>query len=751
MPLRRHKETASLVFLFVLIVLPLAVLAVVGFVFIRKDKSLVYQEATERGQGIADQALRTVWEQINYVSGEGCQMEVSQSGELLFPPPLQNPLQMRRYDTSRLTKEQANLWTDIQRNEGGSMPTAEIAKKYDELLGMHPVQPFTALATYGLAAALERQDLPRAKHLFDEVARTADGVVTETGMRLKTLAEVKSCLLEMQRSSPRGEGATPHREMAAHGNEDTNELSALENVCSSIVYGPSLISEVELELLERAALGSATRATVEKWKSIWNSEMIVRRLYRSAITNNTTFTSDAAFGRAVLSASDVNGSSHLDETKWVAVRVDFEPGHLVAEYFPGTSNLVHATTFFRQEGMREVAQKGRRPNERWITTTKDHRFVWHRESELGHMLAAATPPTMPDYLALSLEILDKPVDAGRPPLRTWRLYHYGGKGGGIRKEATDEPPAKILAAASSPLIGDGQLKVFAYLISPSALMARQQARTFWLGSLILIATVSSIIGLFFAWRSFARQQRLAELKSNFVSSVSHELRAPIASVRLLAENLESGKVANDEKMHSYFRFIGQECRRLSALIENVLDFSRIDQNRKQYDFQPADVLGLTTQTVSLMIPYAQEKGVALVFDEMRASESNAFEAEVDAQCVQQALVNLIDNALKHSPRGQTVHVGIERASEGAGNVVNLWVEDQGLGIPESEHDRIFDRFYRLGSELRRETQGVGIGLSIVKHIVDAHHGRVLLRSSPGQGSRFTIQLPESQKGFDRDE
>jgi signal transduction histidine kinase len=131
---------------------------------------------------------------------------------------------------------------------------------------------------------------------------------------------------------------------------------------------------------------------------------------------------------------------------------------------------------------------------------------------------------------------------------------------------------------------------------------------------------------------------------------------------------------------------------------------------------------------------------------------------VDGRAIQQALVNLIDNALKHSPGGSTVTIGLKFPEPDAvppvpgrspvtaslppsRRSIQLWVEDHGRGIPPEEHERIFERFYRCGSELRRETQGVGIGLSIVKHIVEAHGGRVLVRSAVGEGSRFSMELP----------
>jgi signal transduction histidine kinase len=225
-------------------------------------------------------------------------------------------------------------------------------------------------------------------------------------------------------------------------------------------------------------------------------------------------------------------------------------------------------------------------------------------------------------------------------------------------------------------------------------------------------------------------------------------------VRLLAESLERGSVSEAAKQNQYYRFIGQECRRLSSLIENVLDFSRIEQGRKQYDFEPTDLLALTRQTVTLMQSYAAEKEVSLILDTSALEPLPAhLELLVDGQAIQQAIINLIDNALKHSARGQSIQIGLafhsprtERDDAAANaqpkkRVLEIYVEDHGPGIPAGEHEKIFERFYRLGSELRRETQGIGIGLSIVKHNVAAHGGRVIVRSAPGEGSRFTIELP----------
>jgi len=310
-----------------------------------------------------------------------------------------------------------------------------------------------------------------------------------------------------------------------------------------------------------------------------------------------------------------------------------------------------------------------------------------------------------------------------------------------------------------------------HLASRELLFARQHQRSVLFGALVAFSVVAALVGFVQARRAFLRQLRLNEMKSNFVSSVSHELRAPIASVRLLAEGLERGKISEPKKQNEYFKFIVQECRRLSSLIENVLDFSRIEQGRKEYEFEPTDIVKLVEETVKLMEPYAAEKNVKLIqsLDSPQLSAEN-LQPSLDGHAIQQALVNLIDNAIKHSPNEATVTVGLTanvlpRSSlqiggadamtlEGPPDVeipapelpgesrqhIQIYVEDSGPGIQSGEQEKIFERFYRLGSELRRETQGVGIGLSIVQHIVEAHGGKVQVQSEVGKGSRFTMEL-----------
>ncbi len=281
--------------------------------------------------------------------------------------------------------------------------------------------------------------------------------------------------------------------------------------------------------------------------------------------------------------------------------------------------------------------------------------------------------------------------------------------------------------------GPADLTVRVALADEERYYADQRTRTLRFGALIGLSAAAVLVGFFSAWRAYHRQHRLNEMKTNFVSSVSHELRAPIASVRFMAEELEEGSTPNREKLGSYHRFIVQECRRLAAVIENVLDFARREQGREKFEFESTDLVRLLEETAALMRTYGAQRRITI---ETRVYGEQA-DVEADGAAIQRLLVNLLDNAIKHSPEEGNIQAVLEFTADR----VYLWVEDEGPGIRRAEQKRIFERFYRVGSELRRETQGVGLGLSIVKHIAEVHGGKVHVRSELGKGSRFTLELP----------
>ncbi|HEX2750472.1 MAG TPA: HAMP domain-containing sensor histidine kinase [Verrucomicrobiales bacterium] len=283
--------------------------------------------------------------------------------------------------------------------------------------------------------------------------------------------------------------------------------------------------------------------------------------------------------------------------------------------------------------------------------------------------------------------------------------------------------------------------VFVYLLNETILYNSYTSLVWWCSGVIGTALVIALLGLWTARRSLLRERKLGEMKSQFVSSVSHELRAPVGSMRLMAEALASRKVtgaAADE----FHRLMASEGARLSGLIENVLDYARIEQGRKRYTFAETDVGALVQDAVKLMAPQAEERGQRISAD----TAPLTMVPRVDAAALQQALINLIENALKFSPPDTAVKITL---SEGPSrDAWSLAVTDQGAGIPKEEHTRIFERFYRPGNELRRETTGTGIGLAIVKHVVEGHGGRIRVESEPGKGSVFTMEFPVRQPTSD---
>jgi signal transduction histidine kinase len=289
----------------------------------------------------------------------------------------------------------------------------------------------------------------------------------------------------------------------------------------------------------------------------------------------------------------------------------------------------------------------------------------------------------------------------------------------------------LVSPIAEPFVKGGDpLTIGTGIADADALYTRYWRVVWWVASVIVCALITAIIGICLVRRTVERERKLADLKSQFVASVSHELRAPLASMRLMADALDAGKV-NGQAAKDFHRLISLEGARLSALIENVLDFARIEEGRKRYQFEEADLGQLIVDTIQLMDPVAKERRVRI----KREIRKLAHAPVVDAAAIQQALVNLLDNAIKFSPQGGTVRIHLIPAGRGW----QLSVADDGPGVPKADRERVFERFSRLGNELRRETNGAGIGLSIVKHIVEAHGATISVNGSEPGGAEFVIQ------------
>jgi signal transduction histidine kinase len=262
-------------------------------------------------------------------------------------------------------------------------------------------------------------------------------------------------------------------------------------------------------------------------------------------------------------------------------------------------------------------------------------------------------------------------------------------------------------------------------------LARRQFRQNLL--LIGVAIALLLAGLILALRATTREMKLVEAKTTFVSNVSHELKTPLSLIRLFAETLELGRVRNPEEAHEYYRIINRESRRLTRLINNILDFSRIEAGRRQYQFAETNVAEVVTEVLQSYERQMTSAG----FEAGTNIQPDLPPALIDREALAQAVLNLVDNAVRYSDQAKRIEVSVRLLDDD----IAVEIADQGVGIPKAEHQRIFEKFYRVSTGLVHDTKGSGLGLAIVKHIVEAHRGRVTVESAPGKGSRFTILLP----------
>lgn len=246
-----------------------------------------------------------------------------------------------------------------------------------------------------------------------------------------------------------------------------------------------------------------------------------------------------------------------------------------------------------------------------------------------------------------------------------------------------------------------------------------------------VAAVAVAVGLGLAGRSYLRAVELARRQSEFMAAVSHEMRTPLAAMQLLAENLESGVADRSGQRAEHTRMIREESARLGDLVGNVLAFTREGRPEPHEAF---DVGAMVTDAASLIVPMAERRGIRF---EMKVAEFPD-PPSGDAAALRRAVLNLLDNALKHTPEGGHISCRVHPLEEPCWCVE---VSDNGPGIPVKERERIFEAFYRIGDELRRTTPGTGLGLALVKRTVEAHGGSISVADAPGGGALFTLTLP----------
>jgi len=308
----------------------------------------------------------------------------------------------------------------------------------------------------------------------------------------------------------------------------------------------------------------------------------------------------------------------------------------------------------------------------------------------------------------------------------------GVRGSGNR---VGEVSLTISAVPSGELLGANFPGLFVSF-SPNAAESHTEMaslrRWFYSVGLLLVLGVT-LFGAYLLWRDIRREAQLAETRSRFVSAVSHELKTPLTAIRMFAETLHEGEAVSGEAQGEYLETIVNESERLTRLLNNVLDFSKIERGRKTYRHESQSLEEIVRLTARTMRYPLEQKRFALRLE----IEEDISPVRVDRDAIEQAILNLLANAMKYS--GESRDIDLRLRSEDGEAVIE--VSDRGVGIEPGEESRIFERFYRVSSPENDRIPGTGLGLTLVQHIAQAHDGRVTVKSVLGKGSTFSMIIP----------
>jgi len=293
-----------------------------------------------------------------------------------------------------------------------------------------------------------------------------------------------------------------------------------------------------------------------------------------------------------------------------------------------------------------------------------------------------------------------------------------------------KPPGRFAVRTAA----DSQLPWTLYVSGggePAQAGAAAQRRFLLLG--IVTMVVFLLLGTYFIARAIRREIEVSRMQSDFVAAVSHEFRSPLTSMRQLSELLALGRIPSEDRRQTYYETLVREATRLQRLVEALLNFGRMEAGARVYRFEELDAAALVQRVVAEFEPQVAGHGRHI---EWHGPPSRC-PIEADPEAISVALRNLVDNAIKYSPDEPLVWVewGLED------RYVAIRVRDKGIGIPASERKVIFRKFVRGSAAASRNVKGSGVGLAMVRHIVDAHGGEITVDSEPGQGSTFTMLLP----------
>ncbi len=391
--------------------------------------------------------------------------------------------------------------------------------------------------------------------------------------------------------------------------------------------------------------------------------------------------------------------------------------------------------------VRNAARELREPVTEAIPITERALALEHEFSSLGVRSPAPLPGAVdvrwipfgePAWLVSSVSLPDGNSEmviavnaqAALAPLRSLAVWPTD-EVGSVRVRGSEEGGGQLLGA-SLP----GLEVVFPSLRSGTEMAALQ--RTLYGVALLLVVSIT-FFGAFLVWRDVRRELRLADLRSQFVSSVSHELKTPLTSIRMFAEILQTRDPPDRKMLTDYLDTIVGESERLTRLLNNVLDLSKIEQDRMLYRPRPTLLTEVMHRAVQAVEYQLQQEGFKLNVQSDDALPSVA----VDPDALEQAILNLLTNAMKYS--GESREIDLRLRGEDGWAVIE--VTDRGVGIPAQELGRLTEKFYRVPTTQNRHVPGTGLGLTLVDHMAKSHGGELRVRSMEGQGSTFAVRLP----------
>jgi signal transduction histidine kinase len=303
----------------------------------------------------------------------------------------------------------------------------------------------------------------------------------------------------------------------------------------------------------------------------------------------------------------------------------------------------------------------------------------------------------------------------------------------LKQLSTPTGPSRLAAAADTAGTALGASFPGLRVVMPPPEAQKVNSRQTFLVVALVAALVFTLLAGYLLWRDVQRDLRLAEMRSQFVSSVTHELKTPLTAIRMFTETLRLDEEVDRQTRFEYLDTILHESERLSRLVDNVLDFGKIERGKKTYHFQPVRLEEVVEEAARSAQYPLEQAGFALEI----VTEPDLPQVSADSDALQQAILNLLTNAMKYSGDSRRIGLHLDRENGHA----RIHVVDQGIGIAPSEQERIFERFYRVPTAENQHIPGTGLGLTIVSHIAKAHGGGVEVASGLGTGSSFTILLP----------